>query len=249
MDSGKNQLSKRKIMEKKRQKQKQRRRLMIILGGVIVLFIAIIAILSLTTHSSIGDDIILITPIARPMVNGTAFGDPNAPVKIEVFSDFQCPACKTFAQEIEPQVIETYVTTGTVYLVYRHFPFLDDRAATKESDQAANASMCAAEQQRFWDYHDILFANWNGENVGAFNDRRLIAFAEALNLDMNAFNACFKENRYWNDIKKDIADGKLANVQGTPTVLVNGKIITPGFVPTFNDIQQAVEAALASSQQ
>jgi protein-disulfide isomerase len=105
--------------------------------------------------------------------------------------------------------------------------------------------MCAAEQGRFWDYHDILFANWNGENQGAFLDKRLVAFAEALGLDMAAFNACFEENRYKAEIDQDLALGDELGVSGTPTVFVNGKQLTPGFVPSFADIAQAVEAALS----
>lgn len=250
MELNKSVKSKKQTLREKRlqQQRKQKMRLALIISGVIALFISLIAIISFTTSSSTEGDILLITPKAHPMENGPALGNPNALVKIEVFSDFQCPACQVFAQQIEPQVIDTYITNGTVYYVYRHFPFLDDRAPTKESDQAANASMCAAEQQRFWDYHDILFANWNGENQGAFNDRRLLAFAQALNLDMDAFSQCFKEKRYWNLIQDDLAAGKRANVQGTPSVLVNGKMITPGYVPSFEDIKQAIEAALASSQ-
>jgi protein-disulfide isomerase len=242
--------SKKQTLREKRlqQQRKHKMRLALTVIGVIVFFVALIAIISFTSSTPIEEDVILITPKAHPMENGPALGDPNAPVKIEVYSDFQCPACQAFAQQIEPQVVDTFVANGTVYYVYRHFPFLDDRAPTKESDQAANASMCAAEQQRFWDYHDILFANWNGENQGAFNDRRLIAFAQALNLNMDDFSQCFKEKRYWNVIQDDLSAGKRANVQGTPSVLVNGKMITPGYVPSFEDIKQAVEAALSSSQ-
>jgi protein-disulfide isomerase len=178
------------------------------------------------------------------MADGPALGDPNAPVRIDVYEDFQCPACRSYSEQIENQVVENYVATGQVYYVFRHFPFLDDGALSKESDQAANASMCAAEQDRFWDYHDILFANWNGENQGAFSDSRLIAFAESLSLDMEAFNACFEENRYQGEIEADLAAGRRAGVQGTPSVFVQGQLITPGFVPSYEDISTAVEAAL-----
>jgi len=92
-------------------------------------------------------DINSITPIERPNVNGKALGDPNAPVKIDVYEDFQCPACKSYTENIEPRIVQDFVATGQVYYVYRFFPFLDDQALSKESDQAANASMCAAEQK------------------------------------------------------------------------------------------------------
>jgi protein-disulfide isomerase len=141
------------------------------------------------------------------------------------------------------------VATGQVYYVYRHFPFLDDQAINKESDQAANASMCAAEQNRFWDYHDMLFANWNGENQNAFSNNRLIAFAEALDLDMQAFNECFESNAYEEEIDAELAEGQSIGIQGTPSVLVNGLLISPGLVPSFDDIAAAVNNALESPEE
>ncbi len=125
------------------------------------------------------------------------------------------------------------------------FPFLDDQSGTKESDQAANAAMCASEQDKFWEYHDYLFANWNGENQGSFNNKRLVAFAEALGLDMTKFNDCFSANRYRDVINKDLADGETAGVQGTPSVFVDGQILKPGFIPSYDEIAQAIDAAIA----
>jgi protein-disulfide isomerase len=109
--------------------------------------------------------------------------------------------------------------------------------------------MCAEEQDLFWEYHDILFANWNGENVGAFSDERLMAFAETLGLDMETFTSCFEENRYQDEIQADYELGLEMGVSGTPSVFVDGQQITPGYVPGFGDIQQAVEAALIQSGQ
>jgi protein-disulfide isomerase len=106
--------------------------------------------------------------------------------------------------------------------------------------------MCAADQNRFWDYHDILFANWDGENQGAFTDKRLVAFAEAIGLDMNAFSDCFNANQFQTEIEADLTAGRDTGISGTPSVLVNGRIISPGFVPSYEDISQAIEAASAS---
>jgi predicted DsbA family dithiol-disulfide isomerase len=89
----------------------------------------------------------------------------------------------------------------------------------------------------------MLYANWSGENVGTFADKRLVAFAEALGLDMQKFNSCFQENRYKAEIDADIAKATQMGVQGTPSVCINGTLLKPGFVPSFEDIKQAVEAA------
>lgn len=237
--------TKRQVVRERRRAKQRRQRILIVLGvvGAALIIAAIIIIPSL---QPVGD-IVAITPHSRPMVDGRALGDPNAPVLIDVYSDFQCPACKTFAEQIEPQIVDTYVSTGQVHYIYRHFPFLDDRAPRNESDQAANASMCASDENRFWDYHDILFANWNGENQGAFNDNRLVAFAESLGLDMPAFNDCFDTNLHKEEIDTDYSTGRTIGVTGTPSVFVNGLQLTPGFIPSFEEISQAVEAELAGS--
>lgn len=237
--------TRREAVREKRRKQQRRQRLYIILG-VIAAALIIAAFIIIPTLQPVGD-IVTITPHDRPMADGRAMGDPNAPVVIDVYSDFQCPACKNFSEQIEPEVTDTYVSTGQVYYIYRHFPFLDDRSPRNESDQAANASMCAADENRFWDYHDILFANWDGENQGAFNDKRLVAFAESLGLNMDAFNSCFNANLHKEVIDEDNDTGRSIGVTGTPSVFVNGRILTPGFIPSFSQISEAVEAELAAS--
>jgi protein-disulfide isomerase len=237
----------RKDMKDKRRKQRQKQRqtaVLAIVGGVIVL-VAIIALSGFLKSSAPVGDFTVITPDANSQVNGTALGDPQAPVRIDIFEDFQCPACQYYSENIEHQVMDAFVTTGQVYYVFRNYPFLDDRAATKESDQSANAAMCAADQNRFWDYHQMLYANWKGENEGNLSDNRLTAFAESLKLDMTAFKACFKANKFKDQINADLADGQKMGAQGTPSVFVNGKIVAPGKVPTFDQIKAAVEAALA----
>jgi len=237
--------TKRQVVREKRLAKQRRQRILIVLG-VVGAALIIAAIVIVPSFQPIGD-VVAITPHSRPMVDGRAMGDSNAPVLIDVYSDFQCPACKTFAEQIEQQVVDTYVSTGQAYYIYRHFPFIDDRAPRNESDQAANASMCAGDENRFWDYHDILFANWNGENEGAFNDNRLVAFAESLGLDMPAFNNCFDANLHKEEIDTDYSTGRTIGVTGTPSVFVNGQQLTPGFIPSFEEISQAVEAELAAS--
>jgi protein-disulfide isomerase len=231
-------------MRAERRRRLRRQRLLIILG----IFIAALVFIGLLAAPTLRDmfgpvgEFTRITPIPRPQEDGRAMGDPNAPVTIEVFSDFQCSACATFAFNVEHQISDTMGEEGQAYLIYRHYPLLDDRVPTNESDQAANASMCAAEQDMFWAYHDILFANWQGVNQGFFRDSRLVAFAESLGLDMNAFNACFRENRYQQEIEADRARAEQMGVTGTPAVFVNEEPVAPGFVPSFEQIQQAVQA-------
>ncbi len=235
------------IREERVRRQRQQRLVVILVVAAVAIGVSAILILpSLRNATAPVGEVTNITPLERPFVDGRALGNPDAPVLVEVWEDFQCPACKSYSDDIEHRLVDNYVASGKVRYVFRHFPFLDDRAATRELDQAANASMCAMEQGRFWDYHDILFLNWDSENAGAFRDSRLKAFAETLGLDMQAFNACFDENKYKGDIDKDLADGRAAGVTGTPSVFVNGKILTPGYIPSYEEISAAVESALAA---
>lgn len=239
--------SKRQVIREQRQRKQRQDRVVIIIAisAVVLLVAGLLIAPSLRNAVAPVGDIVQITPKNYPQPQGTALGDPNAPVKIEVWEDFQCPACQSYTESVEPLVIDNLVATGQAYYVFRQYPFLDDRAPTKESDQSANASMCAAEQGEFWNYHAMIYANLNGENAGNLSDKRLVAFAEAMELNMDEFNACFRENRYQADINKDLADGDAAGVTGTPSVIVNGQIVKPGFVPSYEDILAAVQAAAA----
>jgi protein-disulfide isomerase len=150
--------------------------------------------------------------------------------------------------EIEPQLMRNDISTGRVYYVFHSFLIIDRATWTspvKESHQAANAAMCAADQNRFWDFHDMLFNNWTGENVGDFTDPRLMAYAESLKLDMGKFNACFKANLFKEKIDADIAAATKLGVDGTPAIFVNGVQVTPGYMPTYNLILQAIQEAEA----
>ena len=106
---------------------------------------------------------------SRPQAQGLSMGDPNAPVKVEEYGDFQCPACRIFHESQEGQLIEKYIKTGLVYFTYTPFSFIGD-----ESVKAAEAAYCAADQGKFWEYHDMLYANQTAENKGDFADSRLM---------------------------------------------------------------------------
>lgn len=230
------------IREQRARKQRQQRTALIIGITVVAVLIAAVLIIPsiLEARRPVGE-ITLITPEARPQANGRQAGNPDAPVTIEVFEDFQCPACQAYSQQIEPLLMKNEVASGQVLYIFRHFPFIDDRSVTKESDQAANASMCAGEQGKFWEYHDMVYANWDGENQGAYTDKRLVAFAEALGLDMTKFNTCFKADTYQDEIKKDLDLVAQLGINQTPTILVNGTRVEPSY--------EKIQAAIAAAQQ
>jgi protein-disulfide isomerase len=253
-------MSKREEIRERRRRERTRSRALVVLlvvGGALLITAGLIWSqkapgTTVETQTAAGAADLSVTPITprtfNTAVDGTHLGDPDAPVKVDVWEDFQCPACKTYSEETEAAVIRDYVETGRVYYTFHFYPFIDRGVAGGESQQSASAAMCALEQGRFWDYHDMLFANWNGENRGAFADSRLVAFADYLGLDMPAFNACFTANRYANQIQQDLLAGQGMGVSGTPSVFVNGTIVTPGFIPSYQDMVEAIEAALAPGQ-
>ncbi len=231
------------IREKHRKQQKQQRFIIIVM--VIVGAILLATALIYPTLKPVGP-VTEITPYKfNSQVNANTIGNPEAPVKVDVWEDFQCPACKSYSESVEIQIIKDYVDTGKIFYTFHHYPFIDSQVTTKESHQAANASMCAGAQNLFWDYKTILYANWNGENQGSFSDKRLVAFAESLGLDMNEFNTCFNKNQFRSEIEKDFNDGVEKGVTGTPSVFVNGIQITPGFIPSYTELSSAIEQALA----
>jgi len=242
-------ISKRDAIKAQRTRKKRQQRMNTILwvGGFILILILILITPAIYNALKPAGDFVKITPVAYPVVDGKLIGNPDAKVKMEVFADFQCPACKGYSESTEKELLSSsYISSGQVNYTFRHFPFLDSQSATKESHQAANASMCAMEQGRFWDYHAILFANQGVvENGGSFNNKRLTAFAESLGLDMTAFNSCFSNNTYSLDIEGEYQMGVAAGINSTPTILINGTNMFPTHVPTYEELTAAIDTALA----
>ena len=242
-------ISKRQERRAKMQREQRRQRL-IVIGLMVLGAIFLVWAIVWPQIRSVGD-IVTVTAAALPNADGLSVGDPNAPAVIDVFADFQCPACKRFTESIETRIIDNLVANGKARYVFHNYPFLDGNGAgsSGESDQAANAAMCANEQGKFWEMHSILYANWNGENQGTFNNRRLQAFAETVGLDMDAFNACFDANKYEADIQADYELGQQMGVSGTPSVFVNGtQVGQRGTIASYEEIEQAVNLAASASQ-
>ena len=164
-------------------------------------------------------------------------GDPDAPVTIVEFGDFQCPYCGQFSAETEPLVDEQYVQSGKVRFGYYNFAFLG-----AESNWAAEAAECASDQDKFWEYHDKLYSSQSGENQGAFTKDNLKKFAEELGLDIESFNECLDSGKYTSLIQADTQAASALGVGSTPTFLINGQAVV-GAQP-FEIFQQTIDALL-----
>lgn len=230
--------------EQIRRKEKQSRLLSIVLITVGALFLAFLFIYP--NLKPVGE-VIVPPDVTRNNADFNTAGDPEAPITITEYSDFQCPYCRIFFENTEALLMEQYVDTGTVYFVYKSVgAFIG-----AESLAAAEAAYCAGDQGKFWEMHDILFANQTGENVGAFNSRRLEAFADELGLNRTEYDECISSGKYESLTEQDAADATAAGIQATPSFIityeVNGETQTRVIqgAQTIDVFAQEIEAALA----
>jgi hypothetical protein len=183
--------------------------------------------------------------------------DPMHPFRSK-FSDFQYPFCEQFYNETEPCLLY-YISTGKVKFTYRsggnwvsqNIARSTGAPAKTESQDAAHAAYCAADQGKFWEMHDALFANNRDvEDQGSFTSRRLSVIAESINLDKTEYDDCFDGGKYEDQVQQDLEDALAANITGTPffiiTYTVNGETKTKtldGAQP-FSTFQVELEAIL-----
>ena len=146
-----------------------------------------------------------------PLENDPIKGNISAPVKIVIFSDFECPFCKVGEARIE-SIYEKY--QGQVVLIFKNFPLTK---VHPDAFKSALAAECANEQGKFWEYHTILF-NHNT----ALSNADLKAYAKELGLDEASFNECLDSERYSYSVQKDMTVGEQVGVTGTPAFFING---------------------------
>lgn len=169
--------------------------------------------------------------------NGHTRGDANAPVTIEEWADFQCPACGIFARQTEPQLLATYVAKGQVKIVFHHFAFLG-----AESNWAAEAAECAGEQGKFFEFHDKLYASQAGENRGTFSKDNLKKMGADLGLGPG-FAACVDSGKYAQTVRDEQKVGQGKGVSKTPTLYVNGRKLEGAY--SFDEMKNIIDPLLA----
>lgn len=162
-------------------------------------------------------------------------GDPNAPVTLVEFGDYQCPFCGRFYTQVEPRLRQEYIKTGKVKMVYRDFPISSIHPVAQT---VAEASECARDQGKYWIYHDALF-----ERQSELETLDLTALAGQLGLDTQQFRQCHQSGKYAAEVEKDYQDGLAAGVNGTPATFINGKLIS-GAQP-YSVFKAAIDKALA----
>lgn len=150
-----------------------------------------------------------------------SIGDEDAPITVVEYSDFECPYCKSFVEETKPQLFEDYVETGKVRFIYRDFPIESHRSA----GVAAIAGRCAAEQDKFWEMHDLLFSTHGIEWGGVPNRDKdvMVEFATQLELDEEQFLACMQNPEVAKAVGAEMQAASQRGLSGTPTFIINGR--------------------------
>ena len=186
-----------------------------------------------------------VTTIPAGLENDRTLGSPSAPVTIDVWADFQCPFCDQFATTVEPRIITDFVATGQAKLVAHDFAFLGRGRTPDESTDAATAARCAAQNGKYWEYAEYLWANQGGENQGAFRKERLDQIATAVGLDLARFDQCLTDQSLRSAVAAERSQGAAMGINSTPTIFVDGQKLPT--VPTYEQLATLIRQAPGSA--
>jgi serine/threonine protein kinase/protein-disulfide isomerase len=182
------------------------------------------------------------------LAEGRVVGEADAPLTLRMYEDFQCPICLAFTAEDEPLLVEEYVKAGKLRLEFVDLPVLGD-----ESLNAARAGVCAGAQDKFWELHNHLFQLQADKgqhvnertNVGRFSDDSLRAIAEDLDLDLDAYDACYGSAETAAAIQASQREAADLGISGTPSFVLIGSLLAVGRPRNFDEFRAALDQALA----
>ncbi len=186
-------------------------------------------------------------PVAQPdvpaeWISGRNLGSPDAPVVVRLFEDFLCPTCQSFATTVKPALVEQYVKPGTVRLEYNYFPLQQHEPG---ATMTALAAECAVDQGYFWPYHDKVFqmASVDQQTAVQFDD--LVGYAQAMGLNTDQFRSCLSSQQHKDIIAASLSEANQLNLPGTPSIFVNGQLVSDSSLAT---LKTAIDAAAAAKQ-
>ena len=180
--------------------------------------------------------------------NGSpVLGDPNAPITLVEFGDYQCHYCNVFFQSIEEDIIKNYVETGKVKMIFKDYNIIGP-----DSINASHGAHCANEQELFWEYHDILYSNWTGENNGWASSSNLRIFADEINVNVDKWTECMNEKTHSKRIIDSNNDAKSLQLTGTPAFFIinsNGEVSKLFGAQPFEIFEKVFDKELENSDQ
>jgi len=216
----------------------------IVLAGVMISAAVIYSNGGLGGSANIGGGA-AVAPQAASADDDAYLGDKDAPVVMIEFSDYQCPFCRSFWRDTLPLIKSEYINKGKIKFVYRDFPLDSIHPGAK---QAAEASECAREQDKFWEMHDKIFSEQDKQGGGTaqFGASDLKKWANDLGLNTSKFNSCLDSGKYAEEVAKDLSNGQAAGITGTPGFFINGKLVV-GAQP-FSAFKSIIDKELGSSK-
>ena len=163
-----------------------------------------------------GDDEEVLLSRENLIKNGSPIiGDPSAPITILEWGDYQCTYCYRFHESSLNTILDEYINSGKVNLVFKDFPLNGP-----DSVLAAEAAYCADDQGKYWEYHDELYTNWGGERTGWITLDSLNKFASTVNLEIGEFDSCLSEHKYRQKVLELEKFGRDIGIDATPSFLV-----------------------------
>jgi len=201
------------------------------IAGIAVIAIVLVGVFAINSDG--GDT-------AAAQMPAPSLGEPTAQVVIHEYADYQCPFCGVFSRSIKPELQEKYIDTGLARLVWHDFAWYGD-----ESRIAANAARCAADQDQFWEFHDLLFERQLGTNQGTFSRDNIKRLGVALALEPEAFESCVDANAYAGAIDADMRRVRRLGLNGTPSFIIGEQRVIGAQL--FEVFEEAILAELRQS--
>ena len=191
----------------------------VIIGVIVIAIIAgVAASLSSTPTETVNLDMSRTHGTISTAMGSPILGDPNAPVTIVEFGDYQCHQCYNWFHNTKPAITRDYIDTGKANLVFVDMAFLG-----RDSSPAAQATYCAEDQGKYWEYHDMLYnAQEDKIDGGWANTERLKAFAFSMGLDMELFESCLDSGKYSKRVQYNTQQARDHGVRGTPGFFIVG---------------------------
>lgn len=151
------------------------------------------------------------------LMGSPVVGLDSAPITIIEFGDYQCPQCNRWFTTIKPDIEEQYINTGKANLYFVDLAFFGP-----DSTNAAEATYCAGDQGKYWEFHNILYSNQQGINDGWANNENLKSFASQINLDRDLFDGYLDSDKYKNRVEMNVLEAKRNGASATPTFIIVG---------------------------
>jgi protein-disulfide isomerase len=218
-------------------REKPRRSPLLVWGGVAVLVVAVVAGIAIQSSRSVDSNAVVAPQHSLGPGGGEQLGSPSAPVLLEEYGDFQCPACAALEARLGP-TIKRLAEDGKIRFVFHQFAFIGP-----ESQRAASASTCAGDQGKFWPYHDLLYAEQAPENSGALTTDRLLELGRRVGLTDDRFTSCVRDDRYVPWVRQVTDEGSRRGVNGTPALFLNDKELPLDQIQTPQDLERVVNRA------